>query len=79
MMIRVATVQFEPRPDAAEYNFARVERFARVAADDAVQLVAFPELRLIGNRHLARRSPGYLRLSHRWRRIPLRTPSFPHL
>ena len=61
MMIRVATVQFEPRPGAQEYNFARVERFARAAADDAVQLVAFPELCLIGNRHLARRSPGYLR------------------
>jgi predicted amidohydrolase len=61
MMIRIATVQFEPRPGAAEYNFARVEHFARAAADDAVQLVAFPELCLVGNRHLARRSPEYLR------------------
>jgi len=61
MMIRVATVQFEPRPGAGEYNFARVEHFARAAAGDAVQLVAFPELCLVGNRHLARRSAGYLR------------------
>ncbi len=34
---------------------------ARAAADDAVQLIAFPELCLVGNRHLARRSPEYLR------------------
>lgn len=61
MMIRVATVQFEPRPGADEYNFERVEHFARAAAGDAVQLIAFPELCLVGNRHLARRSPEYLR------------------
>lgn len=61
MMIRVATVQFEPRPGADEYNFERVEHFARAAADDAVQLIAFPELCLVGNRHLARRSLEYLR------------------
>ncbi len=61
MMIRVATVQVEPRPGAEESNFARVEHFARAAADDAVQLVAFPELCLVGNRHLARRSAEYLR------------------
>jgi predicted amidohydrolase len=60
MMIRVATVQFEPRPAAKEYNLARVEHFARAAADGAVQLVAFPELCLTGNRHLARRSAEYL-------------------
>ena len=60
-MIRVATVQFEPRPEAKEDNLARVESFARAAADDAVHLVAFPELCLTGNRHLARRSPEYLR------------------
>ena len=61
MMIRVATVQFEARPGAGAYNFARVEHFAGIAADDAVQLVAFPELCLVGNRHLARRSAEYLR------------------
>lgn len=61
MTIRVATVQFEPRPGAKEYNLARVGHFARAAADDAVHIVAFPELCLVGNRHLARRSAAYLR------------------
>ncbi|MGC0417694.1 nitrilase-related carbon-nitrogen hydrolase [Embleya sp. AB8] len=61
MMIRVATVQFEPRPEAKEYNLARVGYFARAAADDAVRIVAFPELCLVGNRHLAKRSAEYLR------------------
>jgi predicted amidohydrolase len=43
MMLRAATVQFEPRPGAKEYNLARVEHFARAAAADGVQLVAFPD------------------------------------
>lgn len=60
-MIRVATVQFQSLPAAVEENFARVEHFARRAAADGVQLVAFPELCLVGNRHLARRGPEYLR------------------
>ena len=59
-MLRAATVQFEPRPGAKEYNLARVEHFARAAADDGVQLVAFPEMCLLGYWHLTKRDAGYL-------------------
>jgi predicted amidohydrolase len=61
MMIRVAAVQFEPRPGVKEYNLARVEHFAHAAADDAVQLVAFPEMCLLGYWHLTKRTADYLR------------------
>jgi len=60
MMLRAATVQFEPRPGAKEYNLARTEHFARAAADDGVQLVAFPEMCLLGYWHLTKRDAGYL-------------------
>jgi len=60
MMLRAATVQFEPRPGAKEYNLARIEHFARAAADDGVQLVAFPEMCLLGYWHLTKRDAGYL-------------------
>ncbi|WP_194918622.1 nitrilase-related carbon-nitrogen hydrolase [Catenulispora rubra] len=56
MTIRVATVQFEPRPADKAYNLARIEHFTNAAARDAVQLVAFPELCLVGNRHLTKLS-----------------------
>jgi len=59
-MLRAATVQFEPRPGAKEYNLARIEHFARAAADDGVQLVAFPEMCLLGYWHLTKRDAGYL-------------------
>ncbi|WP_370370626.1 nitrilase-related carbon-nitrogen hydrolase [Catenulispora sp. GP43] len=61
MKIRVATVQFEPLPADKDHNLARVEYFARAAAEDGAQLVALPELCLVGNRHLTRRSPEELR------------------
>ncbi|WP_228560489.1 nitrilase-related carbon-nitrogen hydrolase [Catenulispora pinisilvae] len=61
MLIRVATVQFEPHPRDKQYNLARVERFARAAAKDGVQFVALPELCLVGNRHLTKRSAVELR------------------
>lgn len=59
-MLRAATVQFEPRPGAKEYNLARIEHFARAAADDGVQLVAFPEMCLLGYWHLTKCDAGYL-------------------
>ncbi|MEZ0109135.1 putative amidohydrolase [Catenulispora sp. EB89] len=61
MTIRIATVQFEPRPADKTYNLARVEHFAAAAAEDAVQLIAFPELCLVGNRHLTKLSEEELR------------------
>ena len=61
MTIRVATVQFEPRPGDKEYNLARVEHFAADAAADGALLVAFPELCVVGNRHLAASSAERLR------------------
>ncbi|MEY9906655.1 putative amidohydrolase [Catenulispora sp. MAP12-49] len=60
MMLRAATVQFEPRPGAKEYNLARVEHFARAAAADGVQLVVFPEMCLLGYWHLTKRDAAYL-------------------
>nr|WP_228561636.1 nitrilase family protein [Catenulispora rubra] len=60
MMLRAATVQFEPSPGAKEDNLARVEHFARAAAADGVQLVAFPEMCLLGYWHLTKRDAAYL-------------------
>nr|WP_223297331.1 nitrilase family protein [Catenulispora acidiphila] len=60
MMLRAATVQFEPRPGAKEDNLARIEHFARAAAADGVQLVAFPEMSLLGYWHLTKRDAAYL-------------------
>ncbi|MBR7831694.1 acyltransferase [Actinospica durhamensis] len=61
MTIRVATVQFQSRPKDKEYNLARVEHFTRTAADGGAQIVAFPELCLVGNRHLATSTAEALR------------------
>lgn len=60
MILRAATVQFEPRPGVKEYNLARVEHFARAAAADGVQIVAFPEMCLLGYWHLTKRDADYL-------------------
>lgn len=61
MSLRVAAVQFEPRPGDLAYNRSRVERFARAAAGDGVRLVVFPEMCLLGYWHLTKRSASYLR------------------
>lgn len=41
--IRIASVQFEPRPLDVQWNLGRVEHFARRAAEAGAQLVAMPE------------------------------------
>ncbi|WP_131741093.1 nitrilase family protein [Actinomadura roseirufa] len=55
-MLRCASVQFEHRPDDKEYNLSRVRAYVREAAADGVQLVAFPEMCLLGYWHLRRQS-----------------------
>ena len=71
MILRAATVQFEPRPGVKEYNLARVEHFARAAAADGVQLVAFPEMCLLGYWHLTARDAAYLHDSQSRKRSPV--------
>ncbi|WP_166349512.1 nitrilase family protein [Phytoactinopolyspora limicola] len=59
--IRAASVQFEPRPDDTTYNLGRIEAFVRDAAAGGVDLVAFPEMCLIGYWHLRRQPAERLR------------------
>src|SRR5690348_12970721 len=47
-MIRAAAVQFEHRAADKAHNFAKVESFARSAASDGVQILAFPECCITG-------------------------------
>ncbi|PSL02169.1 putative amidohydrolase [Haloactinopolyspora alba] len=60
--LRVASVQFEHRPDEKEFNLGRVEQFLRAAAADGVQVVAFPEMCLLGYWHLRRHTAERLRM-----------------
>ncbi|MEU7838862.1 MULTISPECIES: nitrilase family protein [unclassified Nonomuraea] len=55
-VLRCASVQFEARPDAKEYNLARIAHFVREAAADSVQVIAFPEMCLLGYWHLRNHS-----------------------
>ncbi|MEV3981683.1 nitrilase family protein [Nonomuraea sp. NPDC049758] len=59
--LRCATVQFEHRPDDKTYNLAQVEHHVRVASADGVQVIAFPEMCLLGYWHLRRQTPERLR------------------
>jgi predicted amidohydrolase len=52
--LRVAVVQFQPVPDAPDENLAIVRAHAGAAAAEGVQLVAFPEMCLLGYWHLRR-------------------------
>jgi predicted amidohydrolase len=54
---RAAAVQFEAIPDAPDANLETIRRLATDAANDGVQLVAFPEMCLIGYWHLRRQTP----------------------
>ncbi len=58
--LRAAAVQFESRPDDRPHNLSRIETYVRRAAADAVQLVAFPEMCLLGYWHLRRQTPDRL-------------------
>ncbi|MFI6600656.1 nitrilase family protein [Nonomuraea sp. NPDC050536] len=59
--LRCATVQFEHRPDDKAYNLAQVEKYVGQAAADGVQLIAFPEMCLLGYWHLRRHTAERLR------------------
>jgi 5-aminopentanamidase len=50
--LRAAAVQFEPRPDDKPFNLARIRAFVEKACEQRVQLVAFPEMCLLGYWHL---------------------------
>lgn len=54
MTVRCASVQFESRPGDTQYNLTRVEEFTARAASDGVDLIAFPEMCLLGYWHLRR-------------------------
>lgn len=53
-MIRAATVQFQHAPGDKAYNLKIVEQFCRSAAEQGVQLIAFPEMCLTGYWHVHR-------------------------
>jgi predicted amidohydrolase len=59
--LRCASVQFEPRPDDKAYNLAQIEQHLRAAADQGAQVVAFPEMCLLGYWHLRRHPAERLR------------------
>ena len=59
-MLRAAATQFEPRPGDTSYNLSRIEHFARAAAGDGVQVLALPEMCLLGYWHLTKRPAEYL-------------------
>jgi len=58
--IRIAAVQFEPRPLDIEWNLDRVEHFAGQAAEGDARLVAMPECCITGYMPLAALTPEQL-------------------
>jgi predicted amidohydrolase len=48
----VAAVQFQPEPGNKAYNFERVRHFVREAAEQRVEMIAFPEMCLTGYWHV---------------------------
>lgn len=54
--LRSAVVQFEAVPDRPDLNLTTVTRLARQAVADGAQLVAFPEMCLLGYWHLRRQT-----------------------
>lgn len=56
LTLRASTVQFEAVPDRPDLNLKTIRRLATLAAEDGSQLVAFPEMCLIGYWHLRRQT-----------------------
>ncbi|NKB70346.1 MAG: acyltransferase [Candidatus Latescibacteria bacterium] len=54
--VRAATVQFNHRPGDKQYNFERIDYFVRRAAEQGVELIAFPEMCITGYWHVRRLS-----------------------
>ncbi len=50
--VRVATVQFQPKPGDITHNLDRVRRFVREAGEQRVEIIAFPEMCLTGYWHV---------------------------
>lgn len=59
--LRVAVVQFEAVPDDVDANLETVRGLSLRAVADGVQMIAFPELCLLGYWHLTRQSASRLR------------------
>ena len=55
-MIRAAAVQFNHRAGDIDYNLGRIEHFCGLAADEGVQLIAFPEICISGYWHVRKLS-----------------------
>lgn len=51
-MIRSATVQFNHRPGDKAYNLGRIRDFCKQAAEEQVQIIAFPEMCITGYWHV---------------------------
>lgn len=50
--LRAATVQFQHRANDKNYNLSIIERFIAQAAEQQVQLLAFPEMCITGYWHV---------------------------
>ena len=59
--LRSAVVQFQAVPDRPDLNLATITRLARQAGADGAQLIAFPEMCLLGYWHLTKQSTERLR------------------
>ncbi|WP_104091738.1 nitrilase family protein [Arthrobacter sp. GMC3] len=59
-VLRAAAIQFEAVPDDPMANLATIVRLATEAARAGAQLIAFPEMCLIGYWHLRRQTPQRL-------------------
>jgi len=60
-ILRVAAVQMESRPGDKAANFARMESFVAQAAQQAVQLIVFPECCITGYWFIRNLAPEDLR------------------
>ncbi|WOH20282.1 nitrilase family protein [Paenarthrobacter sp. GOM3] len=58
--LRASAVQFEAVPDRPDLNLETIRRLATAAAAEGTQLIAFPEMCLIGYWHLRRHTPKRL-------------------
>lgn len=55
-MIKVVSVQFNHRPNDKAYNLQRIEEFCKQAADEDVDMIAFPEMCITGYWHVRKLS-----------------------
>ena len=65
LSLRAATVQFQHRANDKNYNLSTMERFITEAAEQQIQLLAFPEMCITGYWHVRHLSDAEVRA--RWR------------